>query len=99
MASNARQSVFGGLFARSLNFVVLPFFMRLGSSGRNDADDISAHRVRDDQHATIDEADGVVAKLPDTSCSSNSITYGSRNTFEAVLKSMRCFFWFASCFA
>ena len=46
-ALSARQSVFGGFFGLSLSFVVFPFLMRLGSSGRYDADDIASHRVGD----------------------------------------------------
>src|SRR5437667_7268230 len=45
MASKARQSLFGGFFELSLNLVIFSFFMRLGSSRRNDANDSAPHRV------------------------------------------------------
>ena len=63
MASNARQSVFGGFFALSLNLVVLPFFMRLRSSRGNDPNHVPSHRVADEQHPAVDQTDGAEARL------------------------------------
>src|ERR1700736_1076482 len=59
IASKARQSVFGGLFGLSLNFVIFPFFMRLGSSRRDDTDDRSPHRIGNVEHAALDHSDRV----------------------------------------
>src|SRR6266568_1423510 len=59
MASNARQSVFGGLFGLSLYFVILPLFMRLRSSGGNDANDGTPHGIGDEKHAAVDQADRI----------------------------------------
>jgi hypothetical protein len=63
MASKARQSVFGGFFGLSLKLVVLPFFVRLCPSGGNDANDRPSHRVSDEEHPAVDQADGVEAQL------------------------------------
>src|SRR5208283_484601 len=63
MASKARQSVFGGFFGLSLNLMILPFFMRLCPSGGYDANDRPPHRVGDEEHPAIDQADSVEAKL------------------------------------
>jgi hypothetical protein len=63
MASKARQSVFGGFLGLSLKLVILPFFMRLCSSGRYDANDRTSYGVGDKEHSAIDKADGVDAKL------------------------------------
>src|SRR6266699_2453687 len=49
MASKARQSVFGGFFGLSLNFVILPFFMRLRSSCGYDADHVAPHCISDEK--------------------------------------------------
>src|SRR4051812_34573659 len=54
MASKARQSDFGGFFGLSLNFVILPFFMRLRSSCH--ANDVSSHRASDEKHPALDHA-------------------------------------------
>src|SRR5438132_13568186 len=61
MASKARQSVLGGRFGLSLNFVILPFFMRLGPSGGYDANDRPSRRVGDEKHSGIDPADSMEA--------------------------------------
>src|SRR4051812_47116166 len=63
MASKACQSVLGGLFGLSLNFVVLPFFMRLRSSCGYDTSDVAPHRIADEEHSPIDQTDGVEAQL------------------------------------
>jgi hypothetical protein len=63
MASKARQSVFGGFLGLSLNLVIFPFFMRLRSSRGYDANDIIPHRVGDEQHPTVNQADRVEAQL------------------------------------
>jgi|SRR5580692_12197131 hypothetical protein len=63
MASKARQSVFGGFFALSLNLVILPFFMRLRSSCGCDANDVAPRRIDDEEHSPIDQTDGVEAQL------------------------------------
>src|SRR5258708_598816 len=65
MASNTRQSVLGGLFGLSLNFVILPFFMRLCPSGGYDANDRPSHRVGDEKHSAFDQADSIEAQLVD----------------------------------
>ena len=59
MASKARQSVFGGFFGLSLNFVILPFFMRLRSSCGYDADHVAPHCISDEEHSSVDETDSV----------------------------------------
>ena len=63
MASNARQSVFGGLFGLSLYFVILPFFMRLRSSCGYDANDVTPHDVGDKEHAAVDQANRIEPQL------------------------------------
>src|ERR1051326_1218468 len=63
IASKARQSVCGGLFGLSLNFVILPFFMRLRSSRGYDADDRIPHRVSDKEHAAVDHTDRIESQL------------------------------------
>src|ERR1700687_1522032 len=63
MASNARQSVFGGFFGLSLKLVIRSFFMRLCPSGGEDANDRPSHRVSDEEHPAVDQPDGVEAKL------------------------------------
>src|SRR5271166_3641690 len=63
MASNARQSVFGGFFGSSLNLVILPFFMRLRSSGGYDSNFVASSRVSDEEHPTLDHADRVETQL------------------------------------
>jgi len=63
MASKARQSVFGGFFGLSRNLVVLPFFMRLCSSGGYDANDVISQCVSDKEHPAVDQADSVEAQL------------------------------------
>src|SRR5262245_45525399 len=63
MASKARQSVFGGRFGSSLNLVVLPFFMGLGASRRNDAGHIASDRIGDNEQPAVDEADRIEAGL------------------------------------
>src|SRR5712671_2210174 len=63
MASKARQSVFGGFFGLSLNLVILPFFMRLCSSCGYDANDVVPHRIGDEEHSAVDQADSVQAQL------------------------------------
>src|SRR5260370_17130297 len=63
MASKARQSVFGGFFGLSLNLVILPFFMRLRSSCGYDANDVVPHRIGDEEHSAVDQADSVEAQL------------------------------------
>src|SRR5882672_5580715 len=63
MASNVRQSVFGGLFGLSLYFVILPLFMRFRSSGGNDANDVAPHGVGDEKHAAVDQADHIEPQL------------------------------------
>src|SRR5436309_8617506 len=59
MASNARQSVFGGLFGFSLYFVIFPFFMRLYSSRRDDAHRVAPHCISDKKHAVVDKTNSV----------------------------------------
>jgi hypothetical protein len=63
MASKARQSVLGCRFGSSLNLVVLPFFMGLGASRRNDPGHIASDRIGDNKHSAIDEADSIEAGL------------------------------------
>jgi hypothetical protein len=59
MASKARQSLLGGFFGLSLNLVILPFFMRLRSSDGYDADDLASHRVSDEEHSAVDQANSI----------------------------------------
>src|SRR5947209_1873902 len=63
MASKARQSVFGGFFGLSLNFVILPFFMRLRPSCGDDAGRVGPHCISDEEHSSVDETDSVEAQL------------------------------------
>src|SRR5437588_6384522 len=63
MASKARQSVLGGFFGSSLNFVILPLFMRFRSSCGYDANDVASQRAGDEEHSAVDQADGVEARL------------------------------------
>jgi hypothetical protein len=63
MASKARQSVFGGFFALSLNLVILPFFMRLRSAGGYDPNDVASRRMGQEEHSPIDQTDCVEAQL------------------------------------
>src|SRR5271165_7302953 len=63
MASKARQSLSSGFFGSSLNLVILPFFMQLRSSGGYDADDVASHRVSDEEHPAVDQADSTETQL------------------------------------
>src|ERR1700730_5233463 len=63
MASKGRQSVFGGFFGLSLNLVMLPFFMRLRSSGGYDANDIASHRLGDEEHSAVHQTNSVETQL------------------------------------
>src|SRR5208282_6838241 len=63
MASKARQSLSGGFFGSSLNLVILPFFMRLRSSGGYDADDVASHRVSDEEHPAVDQTNSIETRL------------------------------------
>src|SRR2546423_13570026 len=62
IASKARQSLLGGFFGSNLNFVIFPLFMRLRSSRGYDADDVASHRVANEEHSAVDQADGVEAQ-------------------------------------
>src|SRR6516164_9483430 len=63
MASKARQSLLGGLFALSLNLVIFPFFMRLRSSGGYDAHNVAPYRVSDEEHSVVDQTNGIKTQL------------------------------------
>jgi hypothetical protein len=63
MASKARQSVLGGRLGLSLNLVVLPFFMGLGASRRNDTGDVASDRIGDNKRSAVNEADCIEAGL------------------------------------
>src|SRR6202035_27115 len=55
IVSKACQSVFGGFLGLSLNFVILPFFMRLRSSRGYDTNDGAPHSRLDAERATARE--------------------------------------------
>jgi hypothetical protein len=61
MASKARQSVLGGFFGLSLNFVILPFFIRLCCLRRIWCKQPHLSCVGDEEHAAIDDTDGIEA--------------------------------------
>ena len=63
MASKVRQSVFGSFFGSSLNLVILLFFMRLRSSGGYNTNDVAPHRVGDEEHPAVDQANSVETQL------------------------------------
>jgi hypothetical protein len=58
--------------------------MRLCPSGGYDANDCFSHHVRDEERPAVDQADCIEARLGIGS--SNSITYGSKNTLADPMR-------------
>src|SRR5947209_1690452 len=64
MASNRRQSVFGGFLGLSLNLVIFSFFMWLCPSGGYDAQDRSSYyRVSNEENPAFDHANCIETHL------------------------------------
>src|SRR5712692_4795822 len=90
MASKARQSLFGGFFELSLNLVIFSFFMRLGSSRRNDANDSTPHGIGDAKHSAVDQADRIETQLLGGTEIIEVDDIGIEERLAAVSKSIPC---------